>query len=172
MVNYMYKLDVFLLVAMTAAAVWTVMRGSLLRAVIALALTSIALTAIMFRLGAPIAAVFELSVCAGLITVVFMSTVSLTKPLTREETVEYTKDRMKRFWIMPVFMAIAASVLLYITIPLNFTLPAAPTTIQNFREVLWGERQFDLLGQILIILAGVFGVVVLFKHHTKDEPEE
>ena len=73
---------------------------------------------------------------------------------------------------MPVFMAIAASVLLYITIPLNFTLPAAPAAAQNFREVLWGERQFDLLGQILIILAGVFGVVVLFKHHTKDEPEE
>jgi NADH-quinone oxidoreductase subunit J len=116
--------------------------------------------------------VFELSVCAGLITVVFMSTISLTKPLTHKETLEYTKGRLKRFWLLPVFMAVAASALLYITIPLNFTLPAAPVEAQNFRTVLWGERQFDLLGQILIILAGVFGVVVLFKHKAKNEPEE
>jgi NADH-quinone oxidoreductase subunit J len=168
----MHALDVFLLTAMTAAAVWTVMRGSLLRAVIALALTSIALTAIMFRLGAPIAAVFELSVCAGLITVVFMSTVSLTKPLTHKETLEYTKSRIKRFWLLPLLIALAASALLYVTIPINFTLPAAPEATTSFRNVLWENRQFDLLGQILIIFAGVFGVVVLFKHRAKDEPEE
>jgi NADH-quinone oxidoreductase subunit J len=168
----MYSLDIFLLVAMTAAAVWTVMRGSLLRAVIALALTSIALTIIMFRLNAPIAAVFELSVCAGLITVVFMSTISLTKPLTHKETLEYTKSRIKRFWLLPVIMAFAASILMYITIPINFALPAAPDAPQSFRDVLWNERQFDLMGQLLIILAGVFGVVVLFKHKARNEPEE
>ena len=168
----MYNLDVFLLVLMTAAAVWTVMRGSLLRAVIALALTSIALTAIMFRLAAPIAAVFELSVCAGLITVVFMSTISLTKPLTHMETLDYTKSRIKRFWFLPVLMAVAAVTLIFITIPLNFNIPAVSDAGRGFRKVLWEDRQFDLMGQILIILAGVFGVVVLFKHKSKDEPEE
>ena len=168
----MYTLDIILLIALTAAAVWTVLRGSLLRAVIALALTSIALTAIIFRLGSPIAAVFELSVCAGLITVVFMSTISLTKPLTHMETLEYTKSRIKRFWLLPVIIIVVGAALLLVTIPLNFNIPTLTGTAANFRNVLWEERRFDLVGQILIILAGVFGVVVLFKHHSKDEPEE
>ncbi len=167
----MYTLDIILLIALTAAAVWTVLRGSLLRAVIALALTSIVLTAIIFRLGSPIAAVFELSVCAGLITVVFMSTISLTKPLTHMETLEYTKSRIKRFWLLPVIIIIAGLGLVFVTIPFNFNIPVAVST-ESFRNVLWQERRFDLIGQILIILAGVFGVVVLFKHHSKDEPEE
>ena len=168
----MYTLDIILLIALTAAAVWTVLRGSLLRAVIALALTSIALTAIIFRLGSPIAAVFELSVCAGLITVVFMSTISLTKPLTHMETLEYTKSRIKRFWLLPVIIIVVGAALLLVTIPINFNIPTLTGTAANFRNVLWEERRFDLVGQILIILAGVFGVVVLFKHHSKDEPEE
>ncbi|MBN1823941.1 MAG: hypothetical protein JW803_06465 [Endomicrobiales bacterium] len=165
-------LDIFLLAMMTAAAVWTVMRGSLLRAVIALALTSIALTAVMFRLKAPIAAVFELSVCAGLITVVFMSTIALTKPLTHKETLDYTKTRMKRFWLLPVIMALLGSALLYFTIPMDFNLAAPLETAKNFRNILWEERQFDLIGQILVILAGIFGVVVLFKERSKDEPQD
>ena len=168
----MYSLDILLLVAMTAAAVWTVMRGSLLRAVIALALTSIALTAIMFRLGAPIAAVFELSVCAGLITVVFMSTISLTKPLSHKETLEYTRTRIKRFWLLPVIIAAVAAALVLAVIPLNFNVAVVQETAKSFRNVLWEDRRFDLVGQILIILAGVFGVVVLFRHHSKDEPED
>ena len=31
------------------------------------------------------------------------------------------------------------------------------------RQVLWQARRFDLLGQLLLIVTGVFGVVVLFK---------
>ena len=167
-----YNLDIILLVLLIAAALWTVLRGSLLRAVIALALTSIVLTVIIFRLGSPIAAVFELSVCAGLITVVFMSTISLTKPLTHMETLEYTKSRVKRFWLLPIIIIVAGASLALMTIPLNFNIPSMPATAGSFRDVLWTDRRFDLVGQILIILAGVFGVVVLFKHHSKDEPEE
>jgi len=168
----MYDLDIILLVAFTAMSVWTVLRGSLLRAVIALAAASIILTAIIFRLGSPIAAVFELSVCAGLITVIFMSTISLTKPLTHMETLEYTKSRVKRFWLLPVIIIVAGVILVFITIPLRFDIPQAGQAVQNFRNVLWEERRFDLVGQILIILAGVFGVVVLFKHHSKDEGKD
>lgn len=167
-----YMIDILLLTAMTAAAVWTVLRGSLLRAVIALALTSIVLTVIMFRLNAPIAAVFELSVCAGLITVVFMSTISLTKPLSHKETLEYTSTRMKRFWLLPVIIAAAAASLALAVIPLNFHIASVYETARSFRNVLWEDRRFDMVGQILIILAGIFGVVVLFRHHSKDEPKE
>lgn len=168
----MYSLDILLLVALVAAAVWTVLRGSLLRAVIALALTSIVLTGIIFRLGSPIAAVFELSVCAGLITVIFMSTISLTKPLSHKETLEYTSSRMKRFWLLPIIIAAVGASLALAVIPINFNTAAVQETARSFRNVLWEDRRFDLVGQIIIILAGVFGVVVLFRHHSKDEPED
>ena len=48
-------------------------------------------------------------------------------------------------------------------------MPAAKATLPNaaaatdVRSVLWGDRRLDLLGQILIIFAGIFGVVILFK---------
>ncbi len=34
---------------------------------------------------------------------------------------------------------------------------------QPFRTMLWNERAVDLLGQMFIILAGTFGVLVLVK---------
>ena len=43
------------------------------------------LAILMFRLTRPSAAVFELSVCAGLIPVIFISAISLTQRLKRDE---------------------------------------------------------------------------------------
>ena len=51
----------------------------LLYSALGLAAASIMLSIVLFQFGANIAAVFELSVCAGLITVLFVSTVCLTK---------------------------------------------------------------------------------------------
>jgi NADH-quinone oxidoreductase subunit J len=146
------------------------MQGSLIKAAIALAVTSIILTIIMFRFASPLAAVFELSICAGLITVIFMSTISLTKPMTVSEAAGRAKERLKRFWYLPVLMVIAAAVLGTITVPLNFVLPQ-PAAAVDVRAVLWNERQLDLLGQIIILIAGVFGIVVLLKDKLKGKKE-
>ena len=62
-------LKLIVLAIMLLCALWTVMTRGLVRAALGLAATSIALTVLMFMLGAGLAAVFELSVCAGLITV-------------------------------------------------------------------------------------------------------
>ena len=50
----------------------------LIKSAIALGIASALLAAIFFILDAPYAAVFELSVCAGLITVLLLSAVSMT----------------------------------------------------------------------------------------------
>ena len=50
----------------------------LIKSAIALGVSSGLLAAIFFILDAPFAAVFELSVCAGLITVLLLSAVSMT----------------------------------------------------------------------------------------------
>jgi NADH-quinone oxidoreductase subunit J len=144
------------------AAAWTVMTVRLLRAVIGLALTSVILTIIMFKLNSPLAAVFELSVCAGLISAIFISCISLTQRLTDEQAAARQKERFSKFWLLPVILVIAGITLYQVHIPLGFHLQAAPVE-SDVRNIIWNLRHLDLLGQIVILLAGAFGVVVLFK---------
>lgn len=81
-------LDKLLLIALVFATLWTVMTRSLLKAALGLALTSALVAIMLFKLDSPLAGVFELSVCAGLITAVFISAISLMRPFTHKETVE------------------------------------------------------------------------------------
>ena len=155
-------LNMTLLIVLVAAALWTVMTRSLLRSAIGLALTSAILTIIMFRLNSPLAAVFELSVCTGLISVLFISTISLTEPLTPEETLQHMKDRLTRFWYLPLIVVIVGIILSLSRVKLNLLLPPAEKGL-DVRFVMWNLRRLDMIGQITILLAGVFGVVVLFK---------
>lgn len=163
------NIDLLLLSAMTASSVWTVMTRSLVKSAIGLALTSSILSVIIFRLDSPMAAVFELSVCTGLITVVFLSTISLIKPLTHREIMELSKKRYKRFWYMPfVILGLAAFIAIFVRIPNQ--IPAhRPWLITDVRVVLWNLRHLDLFGQIIVLLAGALGVVVLFEERKKDE---
>ncbi len=64
------------LVVIAICAVLAVHLRDILRAAIALAVLSVVLAAIFFKLGAPYAGAFELSVCAGLITVLFIAAIS------------------------------------------------------------------------------------------------
>ena len=160
-----------LLLLMTIFSLWSVMRGSIIRAAIGLALTSAVLSVIMFRLFSPLAAVFELSVCAGLITVIFMSTISLAEPLTYSELIKKAKPRMKRFWFLPVILVL----ILLVLVPLasNLNVPLIPSeTEKNIYNVLWKLRQLDVFGQILILFAGIFGVVIFFKNTKKQSGEK
>jgi NADH-quinone oxidoreductase subunit J len=161
------QINLIILIALAAAALWTVMTRSLLRSGIGLALTSAILTIIMFRLSSPLAAVFELSVCAGLISVLFISTISLTEAATKEEKLQHMKDRLSRFWYLPFIIIIGGIVLSLLNIKPNFQLPM-PEAQTDVRQVMWNVRQIDLLGQIIILLAGVFGVVIFFKGKTKN----
>lgn len=155
-------LDIIILIFMISAAIWAVMTRSLLRSAIALAFTSAIVSVLMFKLNAPLAAVFELSVCTGLISVLFISTISLTHPLSREEIIKHMKERFKKFRYLPVAIVLIGIALSFFTVKLNLTLPQ-PESITDVRNVLWNLRSLDMLGQIIILLAGVFGVVILFK---------
>lgn len=160
--------NIVLLFAMTISALWAVMARSLLKGTIGLALTSAIITILMFKLNAPLAAVFELSVCAGLITVIFVSAISLTKPLTHKEIICASRDRIKRFIYLPVIIVIVAVVLYYLKIPNYFAQsPVMGNTAIDVRAILWGIRHFDLFGQIALMIVGALGVVILFKETNK-----
>lgn len=145
-------------------AVCAVMVKDLLKSAIALGITSGILSILMFLMKSYLAAVFELSVCAGLITVVFISAISLTKPQTNEESAAYAKQRIKRFIFLP-FLLLAAGLLLFLfRSHININLAAHPAGSElSVQKILWDVRRTDIIGQIIIMLAGVFGVVVLFK---------
>jgi len=158
-------LDIVILILMVVGALWTVMAADLLKSAIGLAVTSAILAVIMFRFTAPLAAVFELSVCAGLITVVFISVISLTRP-GAEKTGQAAK-RFGRYILLPLIVLIAGLALFMIKYPSDLSLAKSAAT--DMRSVLWGERTLDLFGQVVVLLAGIFGVVVLFKERKKKE---
>lgn len=166
--NTEFWLIVLLLVVLVVFAVFCVIIRNLLKAAVALAVTSAALTILLFIMNASLAAVFELSVCSGLITVIFISTVSLTKPHSREELLIQAKQRMKRFIFLPILLITAAAVLLLLGPNINIASFAQPAVSEaSVEEVLWNVRNNDMLGQIIVVLAGVFGVVILFKGRDK-----
>jgi NADH-quinone oxidoreductase subunit J len=155
-------INIILAVVLVIAAVWTVMTTRLLRSVIGLAITSVVLTIIMFQLSSPLAAVFELSVCAGLISAIFISSVGLTHRLTDAQLAVRKKERLSKFWLLPIIVILSAVALYQLHISIDFNLPAAPAG-SDVRNIIWNLRHLDLLGQIVILLAGAFGVVSLFK---------
>jgi NADH-quinone oxidoreductase subunit J len=155
-------INIILAVVLVIAAVWTVMTTRLLRSVIGLAITSVILTIIMFQLNSPLAAVFELSVCAGLISAIFISCIGLTQRLTDEQLAVRKKERLSKFWLLPVVVILAGVALYQLHIPFDFNLPPAPAE-SDVRNIIWNLRHLDLVGQIVILLAGAFGVVALFK---------
>lgn len=162
------NINILLLILMVITALWTVMTRSLIKATIALAVTSAVITIIMFRLDSPLAAVFELSVCTGLITVVFISTISLTKPLTHKEIMELSAKRFKRYWLLPVIMVLAAAAMVLIKVRPDIMI-AQSTSPVNVRDIMWNVRGLDLIGQIILMITGAFGVVILFKEKDDDK---
>jgi NADH-quinone oxidoreductase subunit J len=156
-----------LLVLMVLAALWASMTTLLLRATIALALTSALLAVVMYSFGATLAAVLELSVCGGLISVVFVSVISLTQNKSFKEIVTERAKRLRRFWPLPLLLVAAGVALSFVHAPVEIAVPV-PGGDGDVRTVLWTLRQLDLFGQVLILLAGVFGVLVLFRKEGKD----
>ncbi|MFO7743630.1 MAG: NADH-quinone oxidoreductase subunit J [Anaerolineae bacterium] len=70
-----------LIMTVVAGGVAAVLLKNLLRAAVALGVSSVALAALFFLLRAPYAGAFELSVGAGLISVLFIVAISLTESM-------------------------------------------------------------------------------------------
>jgi NADH:ubiquinone oxidoreductase subunit 6 (subunit J) len=166
----MYTVNLLLVVALVAAALWTVMTVRLLRAVVALALTSVFVTVLMFQLHSPLAGVFELSVCAGLIPAILITTISLTQRLDTEQLIARKKEKLRKYLPLPILVIGAAILLSRVNVPLDFAAILPPPEKQeDVRYSLWTLRHVDLLGQIVILLAGAFAVVVLVREKRTEK---
>ncbi|MEI7529772.1 MAG: NADH-quinone oxidoreductase subunit J [Elusimicrobiota bacterium] len=152
------------------SAVWAVMARKLLTSAIMLALVSVFASLILFDFNAPWAAVFELSVCAGLITVLFIAGVSLVRA-----EAERNPEGRAVFQALPLALAIFAIAAWYY-VPAFFAgvsdwkLMAAPGG--TIGSALWDVRRPDLLGQIVMLAAGVFVIKSIFPKKRPAAAEE
>ena len=147
---------------------YTVLSKSLLKMAIGLALVSATLTMVLFTMNSPLAAVFELSVCAGLITVVFVSVISLTEAASPKEQERGESRHYARF--LPV---VALALLAGWATQSAFGGGSFPISRilsgPDVRQVLWNLRRTDVFGQLAVMFAGIYGVIVLFKGLKHDE---
>jgi NADH-quinone oxidoreductase subunit J len=140
----------------------------LLYVAVSLATISGVLALVLFLFGANIAGVFELSVCAGLITVLFIATVSLTK-----DSDQKVETRLPAYFV-PLVILIFVGIDYFIIQWVAHSLPASVVSQPSgtFQRVFWELRSADMLGQIGLIGAGVFGILALFRVTAKEKKHE
>jgi uncharacterized MnhB-related membrane protein len=158
------KMAYLLLVVAAIICAFQVMHAQrLMVATLWLALTSALVSILLFLLGAPEVAVIELSVGAGLVTVLFVFAFSIVG--------EHTFDP-KTLVPRPLAwgLILAVSFLLgWFILPVAGT-PAAPDQ-QTFSQVLWNQRGLDVLAQVVLIFAGVLGLMGLLSEAKVPAPE-
>ena len=156
-------LHMVLVALIVVFALLAVLLTDLLRATISLALASVALSIVFFQLGVPYAAAFELSVGAGLVMVLLVSAIGMTRR-TPPEQEEKGKSAVV---IIPILALLAVGVIdiaAFVTLSAQAAPPGSPLPAPaSFSETLWQMRWVDILAQLGIVLAGVFAVLALFR---------
>jgi len=101
-------------------------------------------------LGAPEVGVVELSVGAGLVTVIFVFAISVAG----EESVGTTSIVPRPLaWVL---LGLFLFLLIWLTLP-GLLLPAAPRDALPFLRALWDARSLDTVLQVALIFSGVLG---------------
>jgi len=142
-----------------------ILAKDLIKAAIGLAVASVLLGILFFTMNAPYAGVFEISVVAGLITVLFMLTIALTKAEGEVRERRWVKIAFPLFFV--AFIVI--DVLVMKSLLSKVQVVASGAESGSFGDVLWKQRTFDLIGQLAVILAGVFAVLALFRKKDKHD---
>ncbi len=150
--------------AMLLFGFFSVLSRHLINAAISLAAVSAACGVLMYVLGAHTAAIFEVSVCSGLVTVIFISAVSLSNGDRQASAPE------KRAHLLPIILIAIGAVLVIVSLLTGFSLGTrGPVgSAASFDNVFWETRQADIFGQMVAILAGASAIVVFFKESEKQ----
>lgn len=145
-----------LLVAGTLlCAIQAIRARQLLTSALWLAGVSALVSIILYRLGAQEVAVIELSVGAGLVTVLFVFAISIAGD-----------DAMGAPAVVPRPLAVGMA-LVFVIILGAMVFPVDDlddvAVDLTFSDALWDDRALDVLVQIVLIFAGVLGLVAILK---------
>jgi uncharacterized MnhB-related membrane protein len=136
----------------------------LLAAMLYLACVSALVSVILYLLGAIEVAVIELSVGAGLVTVLFVYALSVVGEDARDPISIIPKPLA---WIV---ITIAALLVGWMAFPLVARLPVEGNLL--LKDVLWQRRALDVWVQIVLIFSGVMGVLGLLSEREYTPPAE
>jgi NADH:ubiquinone oxidoreductase subunit 6 (subunit J) len=126
-----------------------------------LAGTSALIALLLYMLGVHEVAVVELSVGAGLVTILFVFAISVAG----EETIDVRTFVPKPLAIGLVAVAVLLMAWLILGQPgMPAALPAAESSPATFSDVLWQQRGPDVLLQVVMIFTGVLGMLGLLAH--------
>jgi uncharacterized MnhB-related membrane protein len=130
-----------------------------------LAASSALLSVVLYLIGLPYLAVIELSVGAGLITVLLAFAISMAEDETLYRPV------LPR-WLALVLTLVSTGLLLWSIWPGLAAAVAGTNTDGSFFEQVWYLRQADVLLQIVVVFTGVVGVLNLLADiQTRSMPE-
>lgn len=134
-------------------AVLAIRATQLLTSALWLAGVSVLTALTLYLIGAREVAVIELSVGAGLVTVLFVFAISIAG-----------EDAMQARPLIPkplawLLIALALLLLGFLVTPTGESRSAASET--SFITIFWQERALDVLVQIVLIFAGVLGILGL-----------
>lgn len=133
-------------------AIGAIVARRLLVSALWLAGTSALVALEVYLLGAPEIAVIELSVGAGLVTVLFVFAISIAG---EENLNTRSIFPLPAAWGLVSLSLVLLAILVLPRVGLQLPIPG----IEQFSAVLWEKRGLDVLLQIVIIFTGVLGVL-------------
>lgn len=157
-------IELLLIVGIILCGFQAVRVGRLLTAVIWLAVSSALVATTLYGIGAPEVAVIELSVGAGLVTVMFVFAIAIAGEDAMQDRALVAPLLA---WLLIVAMAVLLSWTLWPLAQVETPVAEAP-----FATVLWQERSLDVLLQIGLIFAGVLGIVGLLSEPAGQRAED
>ncbi len=148
-------------IGILVCAVMAIVARRLLTSALWLAGTSALLALLIYMLGAPEIAVIELSVGAGLVTVLFVFAINIAG-----EDVSTVKSLIPRplAWGL---LAAAVALAVWMFLPGIHT-PMAEINPRPFAFVVWRDRAVDVFLQAALIFTGVLGLLGLLAEGQPD----
>ena len=147
-------LNLLLVIVTLICAVQAIRSKQLITSSLWLALASALCSALFFLYGAHLVAVIELSVGAGLVTVLFVFAINMAgdEPIGRKP--------VPPRWLGIGFALLFVTLLGWYVLPGSIVSPASVVD-RSFSVVLWQERGLDLIVQVVLIFSGVLGLLGL-----------
>lgn len=147
-------LEILIVAGILLCAVQAIRAQRLLISAIWLAASSALVALMMYLLGASEVAVIELSVGSGLVTVLFVFAINIVS----EESMSLPSLLPKPLSLVLVLISVV--LIGWFSLPaLNVRLPGPQ--LGSLTAMMWENRTLDVLLQIVLIFAGVLGVLGL-----------
>ena len=146
-------LYLWLMIGIGICSIQAIRSPRLLASALWLAGASALVSVVLYALGAHEVAVIELSVGAGLVTVLFVYAIAVSGA-----------DRLGRGSLIPRLLTLGlVSMIVFLLAWLALPIVGIPVTVAEatFRHTLWQQRGIDLLAQIVLLFIGAIGVLGL-----------